>query len=87
LSDGFALTQLEALAHRLPVVASRRCGDVVIDRVNGVLLEEPTADAIEEALRFCLDNPDKLAQFSENATVGERFSLSCLGAELCRLVM
>ena len=85
LSDGFALTQLEALAHRLPVIASRRCGDVVIDRVNGLLLEEPTADAIEEALRFCLDNPDKLAQFSENATVGERFSLSCLGAELCAL--
>ena len=87
LSDGFALTQLEALAHRLPVIASRRCGDVVIDRVNGVLLEEPTADAIEEALRFCLDNPDKLAQFSENATVGERFSLSCLGAELSALAM
>jgi hypothetical protein len=87
LSDGFALTQLEALAHRLPVIASRRCGDVVIDRVNGLLLEEPTADAIEEALRFCLDNPDKLAQYSENATVAERFSLSCLGAELCALAM
>jgi len=87
LSDGFALTQLEALAHRLPVVASRRCGDVVIDRVNGLLLDEPTAEAIEEALRFCLDNPDKLAQYSENATVAERFSLSCLAAKLCALAM
>jgi glycosyltransferase involved in cell wall biosynthesis len=87
LSDGFALTQLEALAHRLPVIASRRCGQVVTDRVNGLLLDEPTTAAIEEALRFCLDNPDKLAQFSENATVGERFGLSCLGAELCALAM
>jgi glycosyltransferase involved in cell wall biosynthesis len=85
LSDGFALTQLEALAHRLPVIASRRCGDVITDHVNGLLLEEPTAAAIEEALRFCLHNPDRLAQFSENATVGERFSLSCLGARLCTL--
>jgi glycosyltransferase involved in cell wall biosynthesis len=85
LSDGFALTQLEALAERLPVIASRRCGEVVIDRVNGLLLEEPTAAAIEEALRSCLDNPDQLAQFSENATVAERFSLSVLGASYARL--
>jgi hypothetical protein len=85
LSDGFALTQLEALAQRLPVIASRRCGEVVIDRVNGLLLEEPTAAAIEEALRSCLDNPDQLAQFSENATVAERFSLSVLGASYARL--
>ena len=87
LSDGFALTQLEALAHRLPVIASRRCGEVVIDRMNGLLLEEPTAEAIEEALRSCLHNPDQLAQFSENATVSERFSLSCLGAKLSALAV
>jgi hypothetical protein len=31
------------------------------------------------------ENPYQLAQFSENATVGERFSLSCLGAQLCML--
>ena len=85
LSDGFALSQLEALADRLPVIASRRCGEVVMDRVNGLLLEEPTDAAIEEALRSCLDNPDQLAEFSENAMVGERFSLSSLGAELCTL--
>ena len=83
LSDGFALTQLEALTHRLPVIASRRCGEVVLNRVNGLLLEEPTVAAIEEALQSCLHNPDQLAQFSENATVDERFSLSCLGANLC----
>lgn len=87
LSDGFALTQLEALAYRLPVIASRRCGEVVIDRVNGLLLEEPTAAAIAEALRFCVHNPDQLAQFSKNATANERFSLSGLGAQLCTLVV
>jgi glycosyltransferase involved in cell wall biosynthesis len=83
LSDGFGLSQLEAIAHRLPVIASRRCGEVVTGHVNGLLLEEPTTAAIEEALQFCLQNPDQLAQFSENATVGEHFSLSCLGAKLC----
>jgi glycosyltransferase involved in cell wall biosynthesis len=83
LSDGFALSQLEAIAHRLPLIASRRCGEVVIDHGNGLLLEEPNAAAIEEALQFCLHNPNQLAQFSKNATVGEQFSLSCLGANLC----
>jgi len=87
LSDGFGLTQLEALAHRLPVIASRQCGEVVTDGVNGLLLDEPTTAAIEEALLSCLHNPGQLAQFSKNATVGERFSLSCLGAELCALAM
>jgi glycosyltransferase involved in cell wall biosynthesis len=86
LSDGFALTQLEAQAHGLPVIASRHCGEVVRDGINGILLEEPTPDAIVAALQFCLRNSDRLAQFSENATVGERFSLSCLGAKLCALV-
>jgi glycosyltransferase involved in cell wall biosynthesis len=83
LSDGFGLTQLEALAHRLPVIASRQCGEVVIDRVNGLLLEEPTTAAIDEALRSCLDNPDQLDQFSGNAGVDERFGLSFLGNQLC----
>jgi len=55
----------------------------VTDHVNGLLLEEPTTAAIEETLQFCLQNPDQLAQFSKNATVGEHFSLSCLGAKLC----
>jgi glycosyltransferase involved in cell wall biosynthesis len=83
LSDGFALSQLEAIAHQLPLIASRRCGEVVIDHVNGLVLEEPTAVAIEEALQFCLHNPNQLAQFSKNATLRERFTLSCLGANLC----
>ena len=87
LSDGFGLTQLEAIAHRLPVIASWQCGEVVIDRVNGLLLEEPTTAAIEEALQFCLQNPDQLAQFSENAMLDQRFSLPFLAAELRALVV
>jgi len=87
LPDGAGLTRLEAIAHRLPVIASWQCGEVVIDRVNGLLLEEPTTAAIEEALQFCLQNPDQLAQFSENAMLDQRFSLPFLAAELRALVV
>src|SRR5438552_1556079 len=71
LSDGFALAQLEAQAHGLPVIASQRCGEVVHDGINGIVLDEPTPDAIVAALQLCLRNPDQLAQFSENAMVSE----------------
>ncbi len=41
---------------------------MVIDRVNGLFLEEPTESAMEEAL---LHNGDELAEFSEKC-YGER---------------
>jgi glycosyltransferase involved in cell wall biosynthesis len=43
ISDSFALTQVEAMAHGLPVIATARCGKVVTDGVDGRLV--PTADA------------------------------------------
>jgi glycosyltransferase involved in cell wall biosynthesis len=86
LSDGFGLTQLEAQAQRLPVIASRYCGEVVKHGVNGLLLERPTADAIVEALRFCLVDPARLAAFSAASRVEDRFSVDALGAGLLSLV-
>jgi glycosyltransferase involved in cell wall biosynthesis len=83
LSDGFAITQLEAQAHRLPLIASSRCGDVVQHNVNGLLLNDPSVEAIESAIRFCLQNPDALARFSNGASAGENYSISRLGEQLC----
>jgi len=85
LSDGFGLTQLEAQTHGLPVIASRHCGDVVKHGVNGLLLGEPTADAIIEALRFCLADPARLAAFSAASRVEDRFSIDKLGQNLLSL--
>lgn len=46
LSDGFAITQLEALAHNCPVIASRHCGDVVSPGRNGWLLPDLEPESI-----------------------------------------
>ena len=81
-SDGFGLTQLEAQACRLPVIASRNCGEVVRDGVNGLLLPEVTAEAIEAAFRRCLAAPDMLAQFSQRAVALRDFGLEPLAAHL-----
>jgi glycosyltransferase involved in cell wall biosynthesis len=56
-SDGFAITQLEALAHGLPLIASRHCGEAVKDGHNGQLINTVTADAIEVELFWALDHP------------------------------
>jgi glycosyltransferase involved in cell wall biosynthesis len=79
LSDGFGLTQLEAQAWKLPIIASRFCGNVVKDQVNGLLLNEVTGEAITELLKFCLQNPRKLEALAKQSTDTYHFSLLQLG--------
>ena len=66
-SDGFGLTQLEAMASGLPVIASRNCGDVVKHEVNGLLLPTVTAEAIAESIEWCIKNAERLGQMSDSA--------------------
>ena len=85
LSDGFGLTQLEAQSWKLPVIASRFCGDVVTHNFNGVLLNAVSGPTIAETLRELLQAPDRLQTMSDNSRVDERFSLSSLAASLATL--
>lgn len=82
LSDGFALTQLEAMAYRLPVIASRFCGSVVQDGIDGIILNEVTPEAICQALCLFLDHPEQLRSFSSACKIQPEFSLSALSERL-----
>ena len=84
-SDGFGLTQLEAQAWRLPVIASRCCGEVITHQANGLQLGEVTAEALCQAIMFCCHNPGALQRFSDNAVDLEQFSLRMLGKRLLDL--
>lgn len=86
LSDGFGLTQLEAQAWRLPVVASRNCGEVIHHNENGWLLAEVTGNQIAKALRVCLQDPLRLQKWSNHSGVEEQFSLASVGRQLVNLV-
>jgi glycosyltransferase involved in cell wall biosynthesis len=66
-SDGFGLTQLEAQAMGLPIIASRNCGNVVEDGRNGFLLKEITGEEIAQVLQYCVDNPANLDQMSRES--------------------
>ena len=60
LSDGFGLTQLEALGHGLPVIASRNCGVVVEHGVSGVVLPEVSPETIADEIMKLANNRDAL---------------------------
>ena len=68
ISDGFALTQLEAQAQGLPVIASQRCGDVVRHGQNGLRLGAVTPEEIADAVVQCLNHPDRLRDMAVQAT-------------------
>ena len=85
LSDGFGLTQLEAQSWKLPVVASRYCGAVVREDVNGSILAEASGDAIANVLRRLSRCPQKLALMSKQSGVSDEFSLASLETSLLNL--
>lgn len=84
-SDGFGMTQLEAQAWKLPVIASPHCGRVVISGRNGCLLPEVSGAAIEEAIRMCLGEPARLAAWSREADDLSAYGLDRLASRLRNL--
>ncbi|MCS4122718.1 glycosyltransferase family 4 protein [Salinibacter ruber] len=67
LSDGFALAQLEALAHGVPVVTTRRCGRVVTDGEDGCLVPPRDSEALANALRTLDVNRVQLREMAQAA--------------------
>jgi glycosyltransferase involved in cell wall biosynthesis len=85
LSDGFAITQLEAQAYHLPVISSRSCGGVVENGRNGIILEEPTAACIADAIRECVADPNRLEALATRSYVQNEFTIEILGQRLQEL--
>lgn len=85
LSDGFGMAQIEAQGWRLPIIASRSCGSVVRDGINGLLLDEVSATAIAAAIRRVAADPQLLGQFSRSSTATNRAGVSALGPALLEL--
>jgi len=77
LSDGYALTQLEALSYGLPVIASRHCGPAVEDGVNGLILPDLEPETIAATIvRFAE------SEWSTGHIVAPAFNLSDLSQRL-----
>ena len=72
LSDDFAITQLEAMAHGVPVIATPNCGDVVTDGEDGWIVPICDAEALAAAVARCEQDRQRNVQMSEAAIAKSR---------------
>jgi len=86
LSDGFALTQIEAMAYGLPVITTPNCGEVVTDGLDGFIVPARDGKALSEAIQAFLKNPENLQRMGAAARKKVcQFSLAKLGENLASL--
>ena len=86
LSDGFAITQIEAMANGLPVVATPHCGRVVDDGVDGFIVPAKNAEALAAVFLRYASEPGLLE--SQSAAARQKagqFSLRHLAQNLTQL--
>jgi glycosyltransferase involved in cell wall biosynthesis len=87
LSDGFALTQLEALSHGLPVITTPKCGRVVEDGKTGFII--PPRGAIELAgaiLRFARDRHLSASMAPACRAAVKAYSVAAYGDHLVAII-
>lgn len=82
LSDGFGLTQLEALGYGLPVIASSHGGAVVQDRINGLVLPGVVPEAIAGAIMTLVRDRELLAQLGVSACIPQAYRPNSLVSAL-----
>ena len=83
ISDGFALTQLEAMAHGLPVITTPNCGEVVHDGLDGFIVPARDSTALAKALESLDEDPERLEAMREAARQNiSRFGLDALDQNL-----
>jgi glycosyltransferase involved in cell wall biosynthesis len=87
LSDGFAITQLEAMAHGCPVIATPNCGRVVTPEEDGLLVPPRDPKALAEAVLRCAEEREMLSAMSRQAQqTAQRFTLDAYADRLLSAV-
>jgi glycosyltransferase involved in cell wall biosynthesis len=66
--EPFGIVFIEAMAYRLPIVATRTGAlpDLVEDNVNGILVESENVDSLVNALRTMIDHPELRQEMGRN---------------------
>ena len=87
ISDGFAITQLEAMAHGVPVIATPRCGEVVVDGLTGYLVPACDGQALAAAIQRFIDDRGLSGKMRESCLQrAKEFSLDAYASHLLELI-
>jgi glycosyltransferase involved in cell wall biosynthesis len=87
LSDGFALTQLEALAYGLPVIVTPNCGRVVENGKTGFIIPPRDAKALAEAILRFLHNPGLTIEMGLHCReAAKAYSVEAYGTKLVGII-
>ena len=72
ISDGFAITQVEAMSRGLPVITTRNCGQVVTPGIDGLLVPVADERALAEAIAKLDADRELVRELSKQAAVKAR---------------
>jgi glycosyltransferase involved in cell wall biosynthesis len=87
LSDGFAITQLEALAHGLPAIATPNCGRVVEHSKTGFVVLPRDFQALSDTIIRFMRNPKLAAEMSPCCReAAKAFSIDAYGQRLVEII-
>ena len=87
LSDGFAITQLEAMAYGLPVITTPHCGNVVTEGETGFIVPARDAKALAEGvMRFAQDRTLAHRISDECRATLKKFSIDAYGEHLIGII-
>src|ERR1019366_1805330 len=87
LSDGFALTQLEAMAQGLPVIATLNCGRVVEEDKTGFIIPSRDPQALADALlKFAADRTLSASLASACREAVNAYSIDAYGRRLVEII-
>ncbi len=84
-SEAFGISIIEAMAAGLPVIASRVGGipEAVEDGVTGILVEPEDAEALAEAIRWMVENPEEREEMGRRGQErAKHFDVNTIAAQL-----
>lgn len=69
IREGLPVNLMESLAMGVPVITinSRGCRDIVIDKIDGIVLDENSVEALSSAMLHLYNNREDLNRYARNA--------------------